>query len=488
LKNFVTFHLENIWTTLKPSKPLSDTIIKIIYSDLSYKTQEYSRFRKTTVEFQHSLFDKTLLKYPTGLTSSVIKILKDYDIDFEIQDERNEVEPSEPIPIHVQLRDYQEETVQKAIAAERGIIKIATGGGKTVVAASIIARLNVKTIFIVNSLDLLEQAYDEFVKILKVPIGKIGGGYCEIEKINVCTIQTLHKALGLKFEIEDEDYFIDEEISDTILTKKEEIIRVVKNAELIINDECHHMAAGSYVNIMCAAMNSRYKFGLSATPFRNESIDLVLYAYSGKEIVNISASFLIEKGFLVKPTIYFLDPNELGKYKFIRKSFQTLYKEWIVNNPNRNNLIVDCVDRFMQLDKTVLITVTQIKHGQIILDLIKKRLPNAPVAFIKGEVKKDVRKQLLNSIREKKLKVLIGTSLADEGLDLPALDAAIIAGGGKSLIKALQRVGRTLRLYPGKTEAIIVDFYDNLRYLTSQSRTRMKIYMGEKLFDVRKHF
>ena len=66
-------------------------------------------------------------------------------------------------------------------------------------------------------------------------------------------------------------------------------------------------------------------------------------------------------------------------------------------------------------------------------------------------------------------------------------------GGGKSLIKTLQRVGRTLRPYPNfenniKKEAIIVDFYDHLRYLTGQSRKRMEIYKRESKFKVYKHF
>lgn len=232
----------------------------------------------------------------------------------------------------------------------------------------------------------------------------------------------------------------------------------------------------------------------SATPYKMESKDIVVGAYAGKQIVNISASFLIDKGFLVAPKIYFLDANQFGKYKYLRATpFNKVYDEYIMLNEKRNQCIVDCIERFAELEKTMLVTISRIKHGEILMDAIADRLPGVKAAFIQGSVGKADRKVLLNKIRNKEISVLIGSSVADEGLDLPALDAAIIAGGGRSLVKTIQRVGRTLRPYPNaenniKKEAIIVDFYDHIRYLTGQSKRRMEIYRQEPRFEVRNHF
>lgn len=484
----LTVSVENIWTYLTFNKELNNEILQKIEENMTYTIQEYVRYRKIYVDFDFSLFDKDRLRYPTGLFSNLIKVLNQNNVTFNLLDTRNYIKPHKNLIVYgKQLRDYQEETVEKSIKAERGIIKIATGGGKTVVAAAIIAKLNLKSLFIVHTIDLLEQAYDELTNMLRIPIGKIGGGICNIEDINVCTIQTLHSALGLKYEAIDEEVYIKEKI-DSKIEKKKEIKNVIENCELIIVDEVQHQKANSYVNMMKAAKKSYFRFGMSATPWKYDSTDIILNAYSGKEIVSISASYLIDRGFLVPLKIYFLDPNELPDYKYVSGRFQKVYQKWIVENKDRNNLIVDCTERLLELDKTILITVSRISHGKILQDMIGNRLKGEDVEFIRGEVNKDKRKKLLNSVRDRSLKVLIGSSVADEGLDLPALDSAIIAGGGKSLIKTLQRIGRTLRPYPNKKEAIIVDFYDHLRYLTGQSRKRMKIYNREARFEVYKHF
>lgn len=485
--------IDNTWTYLKPNVDVDSNLVRRIEREMSYTIEEYSRFRKTTVEFDISLFEREQLRYPTGLYSVLDRILTECGYTFDVIDAREIPQINKPLQFHTKkLRDYQEEVVETALKAQRGVIKVATGGGKTVIAAAIVARLNLKTLFIVYSLDLLQQTVDEFENMFQIKVGKIGGGECDIKQINVCTIQTLHCAFDLKYSSIDEEYHINEKISKEILERKEDIRKVVKETEVVIVDECHRQTAATYIQIMRLLENSYFRFSCSATPFRDSSIDKVLDAYSGKLICNINASYLIEKGFLVAPKIYMLDPNEHKRYKFERKSFQKIYEKWIVNNDDRNNMIVDSTQRLLSLNKSVLITVTRIPHGEILCEMLDKAGIKS-IAFIRGEVDKVERKRLLNLIREKKLQVLCGSIVADEGINIPALGSAIMAGGGRSLIKSLQRVGRTLRPYPSaenneKNEAIIVDFYDRIRYLTGHSKKRIKIYESEPKFQVFKHF
>ena len=85
--------------------------------------------------------------------------------------------------------------------------------------------------------------------------------------------------------------------------------------------------------------------------------------------------------------------------------------------------------------------------------------------------------------------VTISTSIFDEGVDVKPLQVMIQAGSGKSMTRALQRVGRVLRpyTYPDgtkKTEAIVVDFMDHCRYMLGHSKKRLKIYQTEPEFNI----
>lgn len=83
---------------------------------------------------------------------------------------------------------------------------------------------------------------------------------------------------------------------------------------------------------------------------------------------------------------------------------------------------------------------------------------------------------------------MIATSLADEGLDIPTLDAALLAGGGASATRVHQRIGRTLRIDRNSAnprDRSVVIFYDHdLKYFDKHTRKALKIIKTEKRFNV----
>ena len=83
------------------------------------------------------------------------------------------------------------------------------------------------------------------------------------------------------------------------------------------------------------------------------------------------------------------------------------------------------------------------------------------------------------------LDLLIASKIFDQGVDIPQLDALILAGSGKSSGRALQRIGRVIRTNPGKSNAIVVDFYDNAKYLKDHSQRRIDIYKSEPGFKIK---
>ena len=88
-------------------------------------------------------------------------------------------------------------------------------------------------------------------------------------------------------------------------------------------------------------------------------------------------------------------------------------------------------------------------------------------------------------MREGNTEVLIASKIFDQGIDIPELDALILAGSGKSSARALQRIGRVIRSYPGKRWANVIEFWDNAKYLESHSTARLKIYKSEPGFQIK---
>lgn len=81
--------------------------------------------------------------------------------------------------------------------------------------------------------------------------------------------------------------------------------------------------------------------------------------------------------------------------------------------------------------------------------------------------------------------ITIASSIFDEGIDVKPLDALILAGGGKSQTRALQRIGRVIRPFDSKKDAVVVDFFDDMKYMRNHSKKRIKMYGTEKRFNIK---
>lgn len=463
---------------------------------LSYKVQncEFSeKYNTIDPKTNRRLWDgriylirelKNCIRFSTGLLSKVREILDAHSIEYKFTDSRLSYEKELNIEFcdFLKLRDYQKKAIDKASKRQRGIIKAATGAGKTLIAAGLIQKLGLKgTLFLAMSGDLVVQAKEEFSKFLKLDgspltIGQVGSGECDIQDINVCTVQSVCTAFDVKYKKADDEDLTSNETDDLIIKRKEDIRNMVLNSKCIFFDEVQHAACDTVKDIMKNALNARYRFGLSASPWRDDGADLFIDSQFGKPIVDISASYLIKKGHLVKPTIYFIKVDT-PEAKF--SSYATIYKNFIVNNVSRNNAIVELAKKHEEKGDTVLILVKQIKHGKILESMIDDSI------FISGNMSIKNRKNILDEIRANKRRIVIATSLFDEGIDIKRLNCLIMASSGKSSTRALQRIGRVLRPFEKKDKAIIYDFMDTAKYLSSHARSRKKIYKTESEFEIK---
>lgn len=424
-------------------------------------------------------------KFPAGLLDTVKSFLEEYKIDFNVKDERLQLSDVEPLDISRKLsllkknpRYYQINAVRAAVENRRGIIKATTGSGKTLIAAILTAALNRPTNIFVIGLDLLQQFHDLFSSIFNEEIGYIGNGICEIKRINIISLWTAAKSLSSskqKIKVSDDD---DDEKEKFNESDSEKIQSVIKSSRVIIFDECHSASTESFKKIY-SKINPEFIYGMSGTPYKLEETDLLIKALLGDIIFDIKASELIEKGYLIKPIIkFFYVPKE----HIINKTYTNIYKEYVVENTLRNGLIVNCTKKLVDNGFQTLILFRQISHGKKLLQMMREK--GIEVEMLSGKDKLHIRNDVKDRLLSGELRCVLSSSIYDTGVDIPSLNALVLASPNKSLIRALQRIGRVIRTSPGKTEVRVVDFYDDAMYLKTHSKRRYQIYKQENGFEI----
>ena len=421
--------------------------------------------------------------FPTGLISLVQEYLQQNSVEFKTQDIR--IKPSPNINIEdsgaFPFRDYQSEIINEACTRSRGIIQAATGSGKTIIASGIISHLKVYPfLFFVTSIDLLTQAKESLEEALlfngkRLQVGQIGGGIIDIRDINVITIQTAVRAIGKewnkKYRFDDDD--LDDKTP--IEEHREEIQKLLRTAKGSICDEVQHWRAETCQLVARELKEAYYTFGMSATPYRDEGDDMMIQACFGKKCAEITASELIQKKWLIKPDIKMV---HLKWEKSIYKTWAEVYKDQITEHRRYNETIARIANAYIENGRLVLILIRQIKHGKILADLIPGSI------FLSGASPKKKREKGINDLREKTISCIISTVIFDEGIDIKPLDTVILAGGGKSKTRAMQRIGRIIRPFEGKKKATAIDFFVHQKFLDKHSKARQKMYQSEPEYNV----
>jgi superfamily II DNA or RNA helicase len=462
----------------------NDALLNKIRNLLSYKQKGI----EWTAAYQNGWSGITFLmskknEFSLGLLDKIKLYLIEHNELFTVEDLRLPLSIIEPIDLTPKLtqlqkvpRDYQLEIVDAAMQNRRGIIRACTGSGKTLVTAIITAKLNKPTNIYVISLDLLEQFHSLFSQIFDEPIGFIGNGRCDIQRINIISVWSAGRALGTKLTpIEEGDDFD----KDDSPSNYPQIIKCLRTAKLHLFDECHSVQSETIKSIY-DTIDPEYIYGLSGTPYRDDGCDILSTSILGEQIIDIPASRLIAEGWLAQPLIKFVPvPKTRGNKG---DNYQTIYKNYIVENEERNNLILSNTKELLSKGYQVLVLFKQLNHGKLLSELFEET--GIEHEYLSGSFSLEKRLEVKERLLNKQSNLVLTSSIFDVGIDIPTLSGLVLAGGGCSPIKSLQRIGRILRKYPGKSFAAVVDFYDDVKYLRSHSKIRREIYERENGFRI----
>ena len=543
---------DNTRATLQPG-PYNSDLTNKAYKALSYeipgsqwagkgKRAGFGKPRKA------SFFSISTWSFPAGLIFLVREAFEKAGYEVELVDKRDGLPivartfgPSsfskeiESCLKGITLRDYQVGAVSEIFSRTRGIIRAATGSGKTEIsiAAMKLARdCGIKSLLLTHKVELLHQTADRIEKYTGSKVGVIGDGEMDLRDMTVATVETIdavfrafrelqefRKAKMTREEIaagiahcettfspdlpEDKKKEYEEKLSyllklsriaardpEKIITKHVTLKRYLESVGLYILDEAHRGSGSQFQETIKAMPNAYYRIGVTATPWMKTDLEnLKLAAVTGEVIYEVSVEDLVKRDLLAKPLV-----------KFIRITEPVLPKSWkypkvlkagIIENTPRNKRIIEETFKLVAAGCRVLILVEKIEHGQRLfraLDVISGDLIRC--AYIHGSKSGEERQKAIKGIGTGEINVLISSTILDEGVDAPDLSAVILAGGGKSSIKTYQRIGRGMRnKKDGPNEVYIVDFVDfSHKYLTAHSLERFQAIRNEPGYTIVNEF
>jgi superfamily II DNA or RNA helicase len=377
-----------------------------------------------------SLIDKKGY-FPTGLLYRVKDYLNKELIPVHKVDKRVKPKLSAPIDLNKTIKPYEDQLIalNRAITNHQGIITMPTGSGKSLVIALIAARFNLKTLVVVPSVEIKLQL-----------------------------TRSLLEALGSKHKV------IVENIDSNALN-------TLKGIDCLIIDEAHHSAAKTYRNLNKTAWTGiYYRFFLTATPFRNDTEETLLFeSIAGKVIYQLSYVQAVIKSYIVPIEAYYI---EVPKQKTDAYTWAEVYKELVVNNKVRNTAIINLLTSLHGSGRSTLCLVKEVAHGQLLADI-------TGLPYVNG-TDEDSRKYI-KRFNSGSLKVLIATTgIMGEGIDSKPAEYVIICGLGKAKSAFMQQVGRVLRTYQGKTSGKVIILKDKSHKFCSRHFAAQSVILSEE--------
>jgi DNA repair protein RadD len=339
--------------------------------------------------------------------------------------------------MHHPLRSYQTQAVadlRQSLAAghQRVLLQLATGSGKTRIAAEICrmaqAKRN-KVLFLAPRRELITQAAGAFVKQgLRPGIIMAGERAARLLDLQVASFDTLH-ARAVR--------------SDRMS---------MPDADLVIVDEAHLSLADTRKEIIEHYRDARV-IGLTATPARGDGRGLgEIYQ---DLVMGPSIRHLTDEGFLV-PLRYFA-PSE-PELQALRLNKDGDYAETgLARTMDTPQLVGDVVENWMRIARhrsTVVFCVNR-AHSRHVRDRFLQEGIRAE--HLDGETPHDERAAILQRVRTGDTQVLCNVFVASYGLDIPSLDCAVLARPTKNIALYLQTVGRIMRTCDRKTDALVID-------------------------------
>lgn len=405
-------------------------------------------------------------------------------------------EDSPVIPSFITLRDYQLEAIRAWFKGNgRGIFEMATGSGKTITALGVAAHLNGSSVgldalvIIVPYQHLVTQWNEVCYSFGMKPVlafknsskwlPELSSRLFRAGKTNapfLCVVVTNSTFVNKKFQSKLEHF---------------------PPKTMLIADEVHNLGAKQIKELLPGKIS--WRLGLSATPERwfDAKGTSVLFDYFG-EPVDPPFTLLdaIEKGALVEyeyfPIFVELTDDEMYEYLLLTERIGKLIASGLsIDDEENNSLSILLFKRasIMALASNKLAALAELMQEHLEeshflfycgagmidgeehegydasvemkqIDAVSRLLGQDlgfRISKFVAETSIDERESLKRQLADGQLQGLVAIRCLDEGVDIPAIETAVILASSSNPRQFIQRRGRILRRSPGKDKATIYD-------------------------------
>lgn len=390
------------------------------------------------------------LRIPRGCREELLDMAKKLSIEVSIEDRRTLFDHLH-VESNIKYRPYQFRAMNELVTkGPEGMFVAPAGSGKTVIGLSMVPLLGQPCLWLTHTNALAKQALERVETFLpglsEDDVGFIGNSkWKEGRIITIGMVPTLARNLT-------------------------EVALMSNKFGLVIVDEAHHCPASTFLKVV-GSLNPYYLYGLTATPYRRDRLDPVMFQALGPLRVRISVDEVKSDGGVIMPTVRYRTVHSKPVHG---NNVAQILKDHIIYNETRNHLIVGDVLNEAMAGNYCIVMTDRKAHADILNDLISVHWEKTGIAT--GKYSRKYVTEQAERLNNKDITVLVCTSsLLGEGFDVNFLNRAFIAMPFRAEAKVEQLIGRIQRTAPGKTDAIVYEYVDaDIGVLKSQFHTTGK--------------
>lgn len=377
----------------------------------------------------------------------------------------------QPKPFQQSMLDRLEH--ERSHGRRRNLLVAATGTGKTVVAAFDYRRLchqiggKPRLLFVAHQRQILLQAIAVFRQVLRDP----GFG----EMVDGRTQPANHEHLFAMIQT----------------LSRRNLVEMLGASywNIVIIDEAHHLPAPSF-DAFARAIEPNYLLGLTATPERADGMPLGDYFDArpdGLPSYSLRLWDALDQQLLC-PFEYYAtaDQVDLRSVEWGKPNEASELSRIIGANEIRAASVLQALVTYLQepgiAEMHALAFCVSVDHARFMASFLASK--GLPSSVLTGEHSADQRESEVARLTQGEIKVLCTVNLFNEGVDIPCVNTLLLLRPTQSPVVFQQQIGRGLRLHPGKSCCVILDFigqhgmeyrFDILyRTLTGQSRRQLR--------------